>query len=277
MHDVSQELIRASGGLQGARPKVFVALDHDNQHALAGYEQLPAGYRHTIVKFAGHGETPSHVILEQCYLDAARQCNVVTMPSALLDLQGTPALCVDRFDRAGDQKIHVHSMAGMLHTSHTIPTADWIQVADILDDIKAPDPDKPQALRRALFNMVFCVRDDHTKNLAFQMDDQGKWSLAPAFDIAYSAGPRGYHTMMYDGHQGQHVETKDVQRLCARFNVPYSDAKKWIEEMQSFRSQMLSSAKSLGVSQTLLHEVKLQFKHIDQALKKAPSKNLIRV
>ena len=47
--------------------------------------------------------------------------------------------------------------------------------------------------------------------------------------------------------------------------------------MQAARSQMLSSAKSLGVSQTLLHEVKLQFKHIDQALKKAPSKKLIRV
>ena len=276
LQDVSKELVRASGGLQGARPKVFVALDPSNQHALVGYDALPPSYRHTIVKFAGQGETPSHPMLESLYLDAARRAGINTPASVLLDLDGTLALCLDRFDRQGDRRIHTHSLAGLLHTSHTIPNTDWTQVSNVLDRLGAPPSDKKEAFHRALFNAVFCVRDDHTKNMAFQRSDDGQWSLTPAFDVAYSAGPRGFHTMTYAHHQGQHVSTKDIQNLAPHFDVTYEDAHQWIQALQDARTQMLGEAKALGVQSSLLKEVKLQFKEIDKSLKKAPTKKLAR-
>ncbi|MBY0270848.1 MAG: HipA domain-containing protein [Burkholderiales bacterium] len=37
-------------------------------------------------------------------------------------------------------------------------------------------------------------QDDHVKNIAFLMDPQGRWSLAPAFDMTYSYNPAGLWT-----------------------------------------------------------------------------------
>jgi serine/threonine-protein kinase HipA len=37
-------------------------------------------------------------------------------------------------------------------------------------------------------------QDDHVKNIAFLMNKQGEWSLAPAFDMTYSDNPSGSWT-----------------------------------------------------------------------------------
>jgi len=34
-----------------------------------------------------------------------------------------------------------------------------------------------------LFNVLARNQDDHTRNIAFLMNQQGTWSLAPAFDM----------------------------------------------------------------------------------------------
>jgi serine/threonine-protein kinase HipA len=44
------------------------------------------------------------------------------------------------------------------------------------------------------FNIVARNQDDHVKNIAFLMDRQGRWSLAPAFDMTYSYNPAGLWT-----------------------------------------------------------------------------------
>lgn len=45
-----------------------------------------------------------------------------------------------------------------------------------------------------VFNLVARNQDDHVKNIAFLMDKQGEWSLAPAFDFTYSYNPSGSWT-----------------------------------------------------------------------------------
>ncbi|MGY6554029.1 MAG: type II toxin-antitoxin system HipA family toxin [Wenzhouxiangella sp.] len=48
-----------------------------------------------------------------------------------------------------------------------------------------------QFYRRAVFNILARNQDDHVKNIAFLMDRQGRWRLAPAFDVVYSYNPQG--------------------------------------------------------------------------------------
>jgi serine/threonine-protein kinase HipA len=48
--------------------------------------------------------------------------------------------------------------------------------------------------RRMVFNIVARNQDDHTKNIAFLMNKEGEWSLAPAFDVTYSFNPSGEWT-----------------------------------------------------------------------------------
>ena len=51
-----------------------------------------------------------------------------------------------------------------------------------------------EQFRRMAFNIVARNQDDHVKNIAFLMDRQGRWSLAPAFDMTYSYNPPGRRT-----------------------------------------------------------------------------------
>jgi len=54
-----------------------------------------------------------------------------------------------------------------------------------------------QQYRRAVFNIVARNQDDHVKNIAFLMDRSGRWSLSPAFDVAYSYNPSGVWTVRH--------------------------------------------------------------------------------
>lgn len=51
-----------------------------------------------------------------------------------------------------------------------------------------------EQFRRMVFNIVARNQDDHVKNIAFLMNQQGEWSLAPAFDVTYSYNPSGSWT-----------------------------------------------------------------------------------
>ncbi len=51
------------------------------------------------------------------------------------------------------------------------------------------------AFKRAVFNVLFNNRDDHTKNFSFLMEKNGQWKLAPAYDVTFCEGPGGYHQM----------------------------------------------------------------------------------
>jgi serine/threonine-protein kinase HipA len=44
------------------------------------------------------------------------------------------------------------------------------------------------------FNVIARNQDDHTKNIAFLMDRNGRWHLSPAFDVIYAHNPAGVWT-----------------------------------------------------------------------------------
>lgn len=270
---VSQQLLMAGGSPHGARPKVMVAINDDDSHVLVGHEILPDGYRHVLIKFAGDGEPDTHPLLEYCYTEAARRMGVTTMPARLLGPNAPIGVCFDRFDRQHGQRQHVHSMSGMLHTTHRISNSDWIQVAQILRALPGGARDLEQAFRRAVFNCVFSGRDDHTKNISFMRHANGQWGLTPAYDICYSPGPGGWHTMTYAHHTGQHVSHGDLLRLGEHFDVEPSMVAELIEMAQETRSRMTVDAKQAGVSKATMKEIGIQFKAVDGALSKSLSKS----
>ena len=56
--------------------------------------------------------------------------------------------------------------------------------------------------RRMVFNIICANKDDHAKNFSF-LCENGKWSLAPAYDITYSPeSTRGEHatSVKYSGN-----------------------------------------------------------------------------
>lgn len=54
-----------------------------------------------------------------------------------------------------------------------------------------------------VFNARMMNRDDHLKSHAFLMDQFGVWKLAPAYDVSFSLGPGGEHTLLIAGEGRQ--------------------------------------------------------------------------
>ena len=50
-------------------------------------------------------------------------------------------------------------------------------------------PQAEQMYRRMVFNVLARNCDDHTKNFAFTMDKQGRWALAPAYNVCHAYRP----------------------------------------------------------------------------------------
>jgi serine/threonine-protein kinase HipA len=112
-------------------------------------------------------------------------------------------------------------------------------------------PELEQQYRRMTFNIVARNQDDHVKNIAFLMDKQGRWSLAPAFDVTYSYNPVGLwtavHQMSMNGKRD--AFTLEDFKACARVvALKRGRAESIIEDVRAAVAQWPKFAALAGVS-----------------------------
>ena len=76
--------------------------------------------------------------------------------------------------------------------------------------------------RRMVFNVLAHNRDDHTRNHAFMMDREGRWRLAPAYDLTFAQGPGGEHSMSVGG-EGRDPDEAAMRRCADHVGLPRGD------------------------------------------------------
>ena len=91
---------------------------------------------------------------------------------------------------------------------------------------------KMELFGRVSLNVMAHNRDDHLKNFAFLMDENGKWTLAPFFDFTYSEGPNGWHTLSVAG-EGANPGEADLLRLARDVGLSDKDAQCIIEKVRA--------------------------------------------
>jgi len=174
-------LVRLGGSSGGARPKVFL--------------REPDG--EWLVKFAATTDPPDVGRIEyECSL-LARRCGV-TMPETRL-FEGR-FFGTKRFDRTDHGKVHVVSAAGLVGADYRIPSLDYRSLMALTRRLTSDMDQVGQMYRRMVFNVCIGNRDDHAKNFSFMMDDNGRWTLTPAYDILPSPGFNGMHTTTVNGN-----------------------------------------------------------------------------
>lgn len=70
-----------------------------------------------------------------------------------------------------------------------------------------------KAYERAVFNVIFNNRDDHSKNVSFRLGRDLRWALAPCYDLTFSEGPGGEHQMDVCG-EGRHITRAKLLELA---------------------------------------------------------------
>lgn len=183
----------------GARPKAVLAFNADFTQVRSGQVAVPEGFTHCLLKFDGvtehssaqetFGDPLGFGSMEYVYYLMATACGIEMMPSYLLDEGVRRHFVTQRFDRIGNDKVHIQTLTGIAHVDFKQPGSfSYAELFLVARKLGLPAEDAEQLLRRMLFNLVARNHDDHAKNISFMLKD-GRWRLAPAYDLAYSYKP----------------------------------------------------------------------------------------
>src|SRR5262249_39673922 len=106
---------------------------------------------------------------------------------------------IERFDRDGAKRIHMHTLGGLFELPHGYPALDYLDLLKVTRDLTRDESAVAEMFRRACFNVLAHNRDDHSRNFAFLMDEAGTWRPSPAYDLTFADGPCGEHTLLVAG------------------------------------------------------------------------------
>lgn len=252
--DVLQALV-AAGSSGGARPKALVYTQPDNWVSCRTAPKT--GDEAWLVKFTSANLPLGHEegICEAVYLQLAEQLNLQPPEYRLLQPKVGKAqrtwLALKRFDWVYNQagRLHMHSACGLLGADFRLPSLDYqTLIAATRRLCKSPAAAQLQ-FRRAVFNLLACNQDDHSKNWAFLQNDQGQWQPAPFYDVTFSPHPHREHSTAFAGY-GKTPPLKALQTLAAAAGFAnWEDARQIVEHTLHVLAQFESRAKSLGLGQ----------------------------
>ncbi len=243
--EVLPRLLRAGGSPGGARPKVLIGLRGDEM--LSGEDDLPAGFAHWMVKFRAREDPPDSGAVELAYAHMARNAGI-DMPDARLfeTASGDRFFGVERFDRLENRRYHVHTFGNLIHADFRIPSCDYSQLLEVTRILTRNHRDVLECYRRTAFNVLAHNRDDHVKNFAFRMADGDEWRLAPAYDLMFSPGPGGEHSMTVAG-EGRAPARGHLLSLAEPAGIARRDAVAILDEVTAAAARWPEHARRAGV------------------------------
>jgi len=237
----------AGGSPGGARPKVLVGVREDGR-LISGASDLSEDYRHFIVKFPSKEDLPDIGAVEAAYALMAREAGIDVPTTRLFETRdGGRYFGAERFDRSGSLRLHMHTLSGLFHASHRIPSMEYEGLLKATMALTKDHRQMEEAFRRMVFNVLAHNRDDHVKNFSYLMDRTGEWRFAPAYDIVFSQGPGGEHTMAVAGEAVRPTE-RDMLRVAEGCDVDLRRAREIIEQVREAVNQWPRFALSTEVS-----------------------------
>ncbi len=244
--DIIEELYQLGGSSGGARPKINVGYNPQTGNLIYGLPELPDGYEHWLIKFPAAVDRKDTAQIEFAYYKMALAAGLEMAESRLFEgKEGRFYFGTKRFDRQGNQRIHMHSVSGLLHDNFRLSSLDYGHIMDAAFRLEKNVQSYAKILRLAAFNVFSHNRDDHSKNFSFLMDKTGNWQFAPAYDLTFSSSSHGFHSTMVAG-ESQSPGTKQLLELAKHFRIKHPET--ILEEVREAISNWSFYADEAGVS-----------------------------
>lgn len=255
-HEVLAEMARVGASSAGARPKALVYFNTGTGHMSTQASAVPEGEA-WLVKFPGSDDAPDSSALEDLYARVAHHCRLGMTATHFFELTGgRTAFATQRFDRRGEQRVHVHSLAGLLHANFQEPSVSYEDFFRVTRRLTRDQRELKKAVQRCAFNILMNNRDDHAKNLSFLLEADGSWRLAPPYDLTYCPGYKGEHFMDIAG-EGAAPERKHVLKAAQAAGLPAKDAAHAIDELLGYATPqfLLELAQALPLRATTVKTI----------------------
>jgi len=222
-------VFRVGTSAGGNRAKAIVAWNPKTQEVRSGQADALPGFEPWILKFDGVadkalGDPGGFGRVEYAYHKMAVAAGITMSPCRLLEENGRAHFMTRRFDRnAEGDKVHMQSLCALAHYDfNAAGEYGYEQALGVIQRMNLGHPALREMFRRMVFNVVARNQDDHTRNIAFLMDRQGNWSLAPAFDVVWAYNSKGdwtnRHQMTVNGKRDGFDRT-DLLAVAATFGI----------------------------------------------------------
>ncbi len=202
-----QAILEVGTSAGGARAKAVIAWNPETNEVRSGQVHAGPGFQQWLLKFDGvSGNRDKELedplgfgVVEYAYALMAREAGIVMSPCRLLEENGRRHFMTRRFDRVeGDAKLHMLTLGAIAHFDYNQAGAHGYEQALLVIRRLGLSMDAvEEQFRRMTFNVVARNQDDHVKNIAFLMEQDGRWRLAPAYDLTHAFQPDGRWTSQH--------------------------------------------------------------------------------
>lgn len=215
---IIESLFKVGTSAGGRRPKAVININFDDGQCYSGQVPTPIpGYTPLIIKFDEHLDIPTTRI-EYSYYLMAQDAGLQMMPCRLLEGEKEVHFLTERFDRNGNEKVHVQTLAALNPSANS-----YEELFDTACKIGIPLAELQLLFRSTVMNVIGGNVDDHNKNFSFLMGRDGKWHFAPTYDYTFAVDPDAphyinRHSMAING-KTQEITREDLLGLAKRYNI----------------------------------------------------------
>ncbi|WIO73290.1 type II toxin-antitoxin system HipA family toxin [Porticoccaceae bacterium LTM1] len=260
------DILRVGTSAGGARPKAIIAMNDDGD-VRSGQVEAPEGFDYWLLKFDGVddlelGKPKGYGRIEYGYYLMAQKAGIQMSECRLLEEGGRAHFMTRRFDRQRDskgkmRKQHMQTLCGVAHFDFNMPGAyGYEQAFTVMRQLRLSRIEAEQQFRRMVLNVLARNQDDHTKNIAFLMDEDGQWRLSPAYDVTYAHNPAGVwtnqHQMSINGKR-DHFTVQDLLDVGHSISLPRP--KQVIDEVHAAVQAWPEFAKQAGVAEKVSKQI----------------------
>ncbi len=264
-----RDILRVGTSAGGARAKAVIAWNRDTGEVRSGQIDAGNGFDYWLIKFDGVvdnkdkelADPKGYGLIEYAYALMAKAAGIHMSECRLMEEGGRRHFMTRRFDRpASGGKFHMQSLCALAHYDFNQAGAySYEQALLVIRQLGLPMEMLEEQFRRMVFNVVARNQDDHVKNIAFLMDRDGRWTLSPAFDIAYSYNPDGTwtstHQMMINGKR-DHFTLADFKACAKSAQMKRGRAEAILVEVTNAVKRWPKFAENAGVPRPQMEQIR---------------------
>ena len=257
------EIVRLGTSAGGQMAKAIIAYNPLTGEVRSGQIEAPEGFDYYLIKLdgvtaeAGFRETQNFGRLEYSFYRLVKECGIKMSDCSLIEENERAHFLTKRFDRQNGEKIHMQTLCGIAHYDYRNPRSySYEQAFNVMRALRLPYSQAQEMYRRLVFNVVIRNQDDHTKNISFLMDRQGKWTLSPAYDMGFAYNPKGgwtaQHQMSING-KFDDITRQDLLEFAKRNNI--KEATEIIDRIAEVSSRWPLLARECEVPQPMIEAI----------------------
>lgn len=230
-------LAQVGSSAGGARPKALINLPDSGRGAPRAGSLASDGYSSWIVKFDTTRDGTAGP-MEEAYARMARAAGVDFPATRLLETKHADGVrrhfAVKRFDRDGAERLHHHTLGGLLHAGGG--DLDYQTLLRATRRLTKDEREVWRAYRRAVFNVLAGNRDDHAKNHGFIYRNRA-WTLGPAYDLTFTSAPQMPERGMAVCGERRAAGVEHLKKLAASESLDAKEAARIIDDVRTALSK----------------------------------------